>query len=59
MSDSSAPPGDAKQGTSRRNFLKVLGVAGATTAAVGCSSDKVERLIPYLCLLYTSDAADE
>ncbi|MFI5241515.1 MAG: molybdopterin-dependent oxidoreductase, partial [Gemmatimonadales bacterium] len=48
MSDSSAPPGDAKQGTSRRNFLKVLGVAGATTAAVGCSSDKVERLIPYL-----------
>ncbi len=32
----------------RREFLKVLGAAGATTAAVGCSQEKVEKLIPYL-----------
>ncbi|HJU65817.1 MAG TPA: molybdopterin-dependent oxidoreductase, partial [Gemmatimonadaceae bacterium] len=32
----------------RREFLKVLGVTGAATAAVGCSSDAVEKLIPYV-----------
>ncbi len=33
----------------RRRFLKVVGVAGAGTAALtGCSTDKVEKLIPYL-----------
>ncbi|MGH7717380.1 MAG: molybdopterin-dependent oxidoreductase, partial [Gemmatimonadaceae bacterium] len=32
----------------RRDFLKVLGVTGAATAAVGCTSDRVEKLIPYL-----------
>src|SRR6185437_7754878 len=48
MSESSTPTDTPKQGTTRRNFLKVLGVAGATTAAVGCSSDHVEKLIPYL-----------
>lgn len=33
----------------RRRFLKVLGVAGGgSTALSGCSTDKVEKLIPYL-----------
>ena len=33
----------------RRRFLKVLGVTGAGTAALsGCSTDQVEKLIPYL-----------
>lgn len=43
MSENSAP-----SGVRRREFLKVLGAGGATTAAIGCSSDRVERLIPYL-----------
>ena len=32
----------------RRDFLKVVGAGGAGAAAVGCSTDKVERLIPYV-----------
>src|ERR1044071_10256749 len=33
----------------RRRFLTVLGVTGAGTAALsGCSTSKVEKLIPYL-----------
>jgi anaerobic selenocysteine-containing dehydrogenase/Fe-S-cluster-containing dehydrogenase component len=33
----------------RRRFLKVLGVTGGgATALSGCSTDKVEKLIPYL-----------
>ncbi|MGE3616041.1 MAG: molybdopterin dinucleotide binding domain-containing protein, partial [Gemmatimonadales bacterium] len=33
----------------RRRFLKVVGVAGAGSAALsGCSTDRVEKLIPYL-----------
>ena len=32
----------------RRDFLKVVGVGGAGAAAVGCSTDQVERLIPYV-----------
>ena len=35
-------------GVKRRDFLKVLGVAGATVGTVGCSSEKVGKLIPYL-----------
>src|SRR5687768_509241 len=35
-------------GVKRRDFLKVLGAAGATGATIGCSSEKVEKLIPYL-----------
>ncbi|MGK7313107.1 MAG: molybdopterin dinucleotide binding domain-containing protein [Candidatus Longimicrobiales bacterium M2_2A_002] len=34
-------------GMERRDFLKVLGVAGAGAAATGCSSEP-DRLIPYL-----------
>jgi molybdopterin-containing oxidoreductase family iron-sulfur binding subunit len=32
----------------RREFLKIAGVAGATTAAFGCSPKATEKLIPYL-----------
>jgi Fe-S-cluster-containing dehydrogenase component len=35
-------------GVKRRDFLKVLGVASATVGTVGCSSEKVGKLIPYL-----------
>jgi anaerobic selenocysteine-containing dehydrogenase/Fe-S-cluster-containing dehydrogenase component len=38
--------GDA--GVNRRGFLKVLTVTGAATAAVGCGTADVEKLIPYL-----------
>ncbi|HEX6052035.1 MAG TPA: molybdopterin-dependent oxidoreductase [Gemmatimonadaceae bacterium] len=40
------PSGSA--GVKRRDFLKVLGAAGATTTAIGCSQERVEKLIPYL-----------
>ncbi len=36
------------KGVKRRDFLKVLGAAGATVTTVGCSSDGVSKLIPYL-----------
>ncbi len=45
---------EATQGTEeraavkRREFLKVLGVSTAATAAVGCGTGEVEKLIPYL-----------
>lgn len=32
----------------RRDFLKVLGVGGVAATAVGCYSDQVEKLIPYV-----------
>ena len=35
-------------GVKRRDFLKVLGTAGATVTTIGCSTDKVTKLIPYL-----------
>src|SRR3954467_15282141 len=35
-------------GVKRRDFLKVLGAAGAAAGTVGCSSEKVGKLIPYL-----------
>src|SRR6476620_4433604 len=38
-----------KGGVKRREFLKVLGVTGGAAASmVGCTSERVERLIPYL-----------
>ena len=39
---------DPKSGVKRREFLKVMGVTGAATTLVGCYSDKVEKLIPYV-----------
>jgi len=44
-------PDDADQPSSidRRRFLTVLGVSGAGAAALsGCSTDRVQKLIPYL-----------
>jgi anaerobic selenocysteine-containing dehydrogenase/Fe-S-cluster-containing dehydrogenase component len=35
-------------GIERRDFLKVLGVSGAGAGLVGCSTDHVERLLPYV-----------
>jgi anaerobic selenocysteine-containing dehydrogenase/Fe-S-cluster-containing dehydrogenase component len=35
-------------GIKRRDFLKIIGVAGGTAAAMGCSSDPVEQLIPFV-----------
>jgi anaerobic selenocysteine-containing dehydrogenase len=39
---------EAGSGVKRRDFLKILGATGATTAVVGCSSEKVGKLIPYV-----------
>jgi anaerobic selenocysteine-containing dehydrogenase/Fe-S-cluster-containing dehydrogenase component len=35
-------------GMKRRDFLKVMGVTGAGAATVGCSTTRVEKLIPYV-----------
>src|SRR3954468_15152815 len=35
-------------GVKRRDFLKVLGATTAAVGTVGCSSEKVGKLIPYL-----------
>jgi molybdopterin-containing oxidoreductase family iron-sulfur binding subunit len=36
------------QGIERRDFLKVLGVGGAGAGLVGCSTERVEKLLPYV-----------
>ena len=36
-----------KSGVKRRDFLKVLGATGAGATMIGCSSERVEKLIPY------------
>ncbi len=38
----------AKPGVKRRDFLKVVGATTVATTAMGCSSERVEKLIPYL-----------
>ena len=38
----------ASAGVPRRKFLKVLGATTAATALVGCETDGVQRLIPYV-----------
>src|SRR3954453_11011314 len=35
-------------GVKRRDFLKILGVTGAATATVGCGTQDVGKLIPYV-----------
>ncbi|MEX2466642.1 MAG: molybdopterin-dependent oxidoreductase [Gemmatimonadota bacterium] len=35
-------------GIKRRDFLKVLGVSGASATLTGCSTGDVERLLPYV-----------
>ena len=39
---------ESETGVKRRDFLKILGATGATTAVAGCSSERVEKLIPYV-----------
>ena len=39
---------NAPNGVKRREFLKVLGVGTASTTMLGCTQEKVEKLIPYL-----------
>src|SRR5690606_31720174 len=47
--ESGAAVSEPNAGVDRRQFLKVLGVTGAGTAALsGCSTDKVAKLVPYL-----------
>jgi len=46
--EASPIPGTAANGVKRREFLKVLGVGTAATTMLGCASEKVEKLIPYL-----------
>jgi anaerobic selenocysteine-containing dehydrogenase/Fe-S-cluster-containing dehydrogenase component len=36
------------EGIKRRDFLKVLGVTGASAGLVGCSTDQVQKLVPYV-----------
>src|SRR5918912_412879 len=48
MTDTAEPTDGAPSRNTRREFLKILGATGAASAAIGCSSDRVERLIPYL-----------
>jgi anaerobic selenocysteine-containing dehydrogenase/Fe-S-cluster-containing dehydrogenase component len=36
------------EGIKRRDFLKVVGVGGAGAGLVGCSTEKVERLLPFV-----------
>ncbi|MEO6779080.1 MAG: molybdopterin-dependent oxidoreductase, partial [Gemmatimonadaceae bacterium] len=36
------------KGIKRRDFLKVVGGGAAVAASIGCTSDRVEKLIPYL-----------
>jgi len=36
------------EGLKRREFLKVLGVSGAGAGMVGCSTESVEKLMPYV-----------
>lgn len=39
---------EAGSGVKRRDFLKILGATGASTAMVGCASERVGKLIPYV-----------
>jgi molybdopterin-containing oxidoreductase family iron-sulfur binding subunit len=39
---------ETEKGVKRRDFLKVIGAGAATATAIGCSSEKVEKLIPYM-----------
>jgi molybdopterin-containing oxidoreductase family iron-sulfur binding subunit len=45
---SPSPSTDAPTAVKRRDFLKVVGTSTVAAAAVGCTSEKVGNLIPYL-----------
>ena len=46
--DASDPETPRAGGVKRREFLKVLGATGVAAAAVGCSNEGIEKLIPYV-----------
>jgi anaerobic selenocysteine-containing dehydrogenase len=48
MSAERENPGGQPTAVKRRDFLKVLSVGTAATTMLGCASEKVEKLIPYL-----------
>src|SRR3979409_1699533 len=48
MSTEQGEPASTPSTVKRRDFLKVLGVGTAATTMLGCASEKVEKLIPYL-----------
>ena len=48
MSNDREEEAAAPTAVKRRDFLKVLGASTAGTAMLGCASEKVEKLIPYL-----------
>jgi Fe-S-cluster-containing dehydrogenase component/formylmethanofuran dehydrogenase subunit B len=48
MNTEQEQPAAAPAVVKRRDFLKVLGVGTAATTMLGCASEKVEKLIPYL-----------
>ena len=35
-------------GLKRRDFLKVVGASGAGAGVLGCSTERVEHLLPYV-----------
>ena len=41
-------PSESTDGVNRRDFVKTLGVAAASTALIGCTQEQVEKLIPWL-----------
>jgi len=48
MSTTTDTKAERENGVKRRDFLKVIGGGTAVAASVGCSSERVEKLIPYL-----------
>jgi Fe-S-cluster-containing dehydrogenase component len=46
--EASPAVGTEPNGVKRREFLKVLGMGAAATTMLGCASEEVEKLIPYL-----------
>jgi anaerobic selenocysteine-containing dehydrogenase/Fe-S-cluster-containing dehydrogenase component len=48
MSPDQVQPAAAPTTVKRRDFLKVLGAGTAATTMLGCASETVEKLIPYL-----------
>jgi len=48
MSSESTKTETESSGVKRRDFLKILGAGTAVATTIGCSSDRVDKLIPYL-----------
>ncbi len=46
--DKRAERRDKESGIKRRDFLKIIGVAGGTAAVTGACSEPVEQIIPYV-----------